>query len=221
MQNKQLIVDDEIILQEIGQDEVKPIFETIHAERKYLGEWLPFVDYTLELSDTQNFIDNLVVNETKDLTFAIYYHNKFVGLVGLKDPDYDNRKIEIGYWVAEQYQHKGIITNSCRKLIEYAFNELDFNRIQLKSATQNLKSQFVAKRLGFKKEGIERDGELHKRGYVDLIVYSLLKKDLEKKSRGFERLYYVSVQPYQRLKTLTAVEKHISFAFEPTFQLTN
>jgi RimJ/RimL family protein N-acetyltransferase len=35
----------------------------------------------------------------------------------------------------------------------------------------------VAERLGFELEGIERDGELHSRGYIDLAVYSLLKKD--------------------------------------------
>ncbi len=180
MSSKELIVNREITLKEIGQEDVKPIFETISAERKYLGVWLPFVEHTLEIADTQNFIDNLVISETKDLTYAIYYRNEFVGLAGLKDPDYDNKKIEIGYWIAEKYQHRGIVTLSCRKLIEHAFDNLKMNRIQLKAATENINSQKVAERLGFKKEGIERDGELHKRGYVDLIVYGLLKKDIQK-----------------------------------------
>lgn len=180
MSSKKLIVNEDITLKEIGQDEVKPIFETISAERKYLGLWLPFVEHTLEIADTQNFIENLKVTETKDLTYAIYYKKDFVGLAGLKDPDYDNKKIEIGYWIAEKYQHKGIVTLSCRKLIEHAFVELGMNRIQLKAAIENINSQKVAERLGFIKEGIERDGELHKRGYVDLIVYGLLKKDHEK-----------------------------------------
>lgn len=180
MPAKELIVNQEITLKEIGQKEVKPIFETISAERKYLGVWLPFVEHTLEMSDTQNFIDNLEVSETKDLTYAIYYRNEFVGLAGLKDPDYDNKKIEIGYWIAEKFQHKGIVTLSCRKLIEHAFVNLEMNRIQLKAATENINSQKVAERLGFRKEGIERDGELHQRGYVDLVVYGLLKKDIQK-----------------------------------------
>ncbi|HRZ97437.1 MAG TPA: GNAT family protein [Paludibacter sp.] len=180
MSSKELIVNREITLKEIGQEDVKPIFETISAERKYLGVWLPFVEHTLEIADTQNFIDNLVISETKDLTYAIYYRKEFVGLAGLKDPDYDNKKIEIGYWIAEKYQHRGIVTLSCRKLIEHAFDNLKMNRIQLKAATENINSQKVAERLGFKKEGIERDGELHKRGYVDLIVYGLLKKDIQK-----------------------------------------
>lgn len=180
MSAKELIINQEIILKVLSQKEVSPIFETISAERKYLGEWLPFVDHTLELSDTQNFIDNLEVSDTKDLTYAIYYRNQFAGLAGLKDPDYDNKKIEIGYWISEKFQHKGIVTQSCKKLIEYAFDNLKMNRIQLKAATENIKSQKVAERLGFTREGIERDGELHKRGYVDLVVYGLLKKNFSK-----------------------------------------
>ena len=88
-----------------------------------------------------------------------------------------NKKTEIGYWLSESFQHKGIITQSGKALINYAFNEMNLNRIQLKAATGNLKSQQVAERLGFTKEGIERDGELHMRGFVDLVVFSLLKAD--------------------------------------------
>ena len=61
--------------------------------------------------------------------------------------------------------------------IDYVFDEMNFNRIQLKAATGNFKSQRVAKRLGFREEGIERESELHQRGFVDLIVYSLLKAE--------------------------------------------
>ncbi len=177
MERKILNVNKEIILKEICQEDVLPIFDTINAEREYIGEWLPFVDYTLEMADTLNFIESLSVNETKDLTFAIYYKEKFAGLVGLKDPDYDNKKVEIGFWISEKYQHLGIISLSCKALINHAFKELGFNRIQLKAAVENINSQKVAQRLGFIKEGIEREGELHKRGFVDLMVFGLLKRD--------------------------------------------
>jgi len=110
MPDNSYIVDNQILLKELSQQEVAPIFNIIDAEREYLGKWLPFVEYTLEITDTQNFIESLEISETKDFTFAIYFEDKFVGLVGLKDPDYDNKKVEIGYWLSESYQHKGIVT---------------------------------------------------------------------------------------------------------------
>jgi ribosomal-protein-serine acetyltransferase len=177
MPDKSYIVDNQIILKELSKQEVAPIFKIIDTEREYLGKWLPFVEYTLEITDTQNFIESLEISETKDFTFAIYFEEKFVGLVGLKDPDYDNKKVEIGYWISEAYQHKGIVTRSCKKLIDLAFNDLKMNRVQIRVATENFKSQQVAERLGFKFEGIEREGEYHKRGFLDLKVYSLLRND--------------------------------------------
>ena len=54
---------------------------------------------------------------------------------------------------------------------------MNINRIQIKAATENLKSRAIPERLGFTFEGIERDAELHTRGFVDLAIYGLLKND--------------------------------------------
>ncbi|MDR3651619.1 MAG: GNAT family protein [Paludibacter sp.] len=173
----ELKVNNDIYLKETELEDAEIIFQTINNEREYLSEWLPFVELTQLISDTQNFLESVSKNESNDLTFGIYFQHKFVGLVGLKDIDLDNKKTEIGYWLSELYQHKGIITLSCRTLIKYAFDEMNLNRIQLKAGTENVKSQRVAERLGFTREGIERDGELHSRGFVDLVVFGLLKAD--------------------------------------------
>jgi len=174
---KELIVSNQIRLKEIGMDDVDKIFHIIDSEREYLAEWLPFVNETRKLADTMTFVKNYVEAESKEPTFAIHFKNQLVGLIGMKDTDLDNQKTEIGYWLSEKYQHFGIVTKSAETLIDYAFYKLNLNRIQLKAATGNLKSQRVAERLGFIREGIERDGELHERGFVDLVVFGLLKND--------------------------------------------
>ena len=173
----ELKVDNDILLKEIGLEDVEAIFNTIDAERAYMLEWLPFVELTQEVSNTRTFVENYLNAEVKDLTCVIYYKKKFVGLIGLKDTDFDNLKTEIGYWLSESFQHKGIITRACKAIINHSFNDLKLNRIQIKAATGNLKSIAIPERLGFKREGIERDGELHSRGFVDLVVFGLLKKD--------------------------------------------
>jgi len=174
---RELKVDENIRLKELGLDDVDAIFNTIVNERDYLAEWLPFVEFTHEITYTRRFVENYLNSDKTDATFAIYFQSLFVGVIGLKNTDPANKKTEIGYWLSESYQHRGIITLSCKALINYAFDRLQINRIQLKAATGNLKSQQVAQRLGFSKEGIERDGELHARGFVDLVVFSLLKAD--------------------------------------------
>jgi len=172
-----IVVDNNIRLKEIGLEDAEAIFSTIINERDYLKKWLPFVELTREISYTRSFIENYLNSDKQDLTCAIYYHDQFVGLIGLKDTDSANKKTEIGYWLSEAFQHKGIITSSCKTLIHFAFNNMNINRIQIKVAKGNLRSQRIPKRLGFKREGVERDGELHSRGFVDLIIFSLLKAD--------------------------------------------
>jgi ribosomal-protein-serine acetyltransferase len=174
---RKLFVNDKILLKEIGFEDVEAIYNTIDHDRVYLGEWLPFVELTREISYTHRFVENYINSDQTDITFAIYYQDHFAGIIGLKDTDPENKKTEMGYWLSESYQHKGIMTLSGKALINYVFDEMNFNRIQLKAATGNSKSRNVAKRLGFREEGIERESELHQRGYVDLVVYSLLKAE--------------------------------------------
>lgn len=176
---KIIMADDNIRLKEIDFSDVKTIFRLIDSQREYLGVWLPFVQETRTVFDTHNFVDDYLRNHPQDLTFIVFYFNQPVGMVGLRDSDSDNQRTEIGFWISEKYQHKGIISISCKALIKFLFSELDYNRIQLRAATNNLKSRAVAERLGFTIEGIERDGELHSNGFVDLVVYSILRRDFK------------------------------------------
>ena len=175
---RKIKVDDEILLKEIGLEDVETIFKTIDNEREYLEEWLPFVELTHDVSFTRSYVENYLNFDKLNLTCAIYYQNQFVGIIGLKDTDPDNKKTEIGYWLSQSFQGKEIITRSCKKLINYVFDIMDMNRVKITVATGNLKSQHIPERLGFTLEGIERDGELHTRGFVDLLVYSLLKSEI-------------------------------------------
>ncbi len=149
------------------------IFETINRDREYLKKWLPFVNYTLEMADTERFLES-VNNTGKDEIFSIWYNEEFAGLIGFKDTDRVNRKTEIGYWLAQKMQGKGIITDCVKKLCRYAFQKLKMNRVQIKVAEQNAKSEAIPLKLNFSFEGIERAGELHGDKFVNLKVYSLL-----------------------------------------------
>lgn len=173
-------VDAEIELRQLERTDSEDIYKTIDSQREYLGKWLPFVEFTKKLSDTEKFVDS-VVNAPEDRfehVFAIRKRNKFAGLIGFKDTDKLNKKTEIGYWLSQQYQKQGIITKSVDKLCGFAFNKLGINRIQIKCAVGNKSSINIPKRLGFIFEGIERQGELLTGNiFTDLEIYSRLKND--------------------------------------------
>lgn len=173
----EIVVNKDITLKEIDLSEVEIIFHTIDTQRTYLGEWLPFVEVTRVVGDTKIAVENMIRTADRNLTFAIYYQNVFAGLIGYKDIDKANRKAEIGYWLSEQFQQKGIITESCKTLINDAFEKMDLYRVQICVAAGNKKSARIPEKLGFKKEGTLRGAELHQRGFFDIIVYGLLKSE--------------------------------------------
>jgi len=173
-------VDTEIELKQLEISDATDVFKTINNQRDYLGKWLPFVASTQEMVDTEKYIDSVVnaADDRFEYVFTIRKCNEFVGLIGFKDTDKQNKKTEIGYWLSEKYQKQGIVTKSVGRLCDFAFNRQGINRIQIKCAVENMSSKNIPKKLGFKFEGIERQGELLTGDfYTDLEIYSKLKSD--------------------------------------------
>lgn len=168
-------ISEEITLGEIQLSDAKAMFKAIDSNRKELRTWLPFIDDTMLVSDSEDFID--YTRRSGDLILVIRWGKEFIGLIGLKDTDWVNRKTEIGYWLIASYRKRGVITRSIQRLFPFIFNELKLNRIQIKVAVENMNSRNIPEKLGFKTEGIERDGELLASGFTDLYVYSMLKTD--------------------------------------------
>ena len=79
------------------------------------------------------------------------------------------------------FERKGIVTKSCRVLIDFCFNELNLNRIEIKCGVEYTKSQTVPIRLHFTHVGVIRQGELVHSKFIDLNIYSLLKNDKQNK----------------------------------------
>ena len=173
-------VNKNIRLETVKLSMAPVIFSTIDRDREYLKTWLPFIESTQQVSDTEKFIHSIVSQPSgkKNDIYSIWYKEEFAGLIGFKDTDWINRKTEFGYWLSPKMEGKGIVTSCVEKLSKYAFQKLKLNRIQIKVAVGNSKSSAIPKRLGFQLEGIERAGELHHQKFHNLETYSLLKSDL-------------------------------------------
>lgn len=173
-------VSDNLFLQPLTQADAPAIFNIIDGEREYMREWLPFVDFTHKVQDTEEAIEML--SDEDNPIFGIVYDNLVVGMIGFKETNTIIRKTEIGYWLSQYYQKKGIMTSAVTKLLGYAFEEMNMNRVIIKVAVENLKSRKIPKRIGFVQEGIERESDMLVGDvYTDIVVYSMLKREFIKK----------------------------------------
>lgn len=175
----QIKVDSKISLVLIEDSHAAGIFNLINTCRPYLKQWLPWVDNTKTVDDTRDFIKFCQQRyESKTgLDLCILVENNPAGIISLHKIDYLNKTTSIGYWLADIFQGHGSMTKACGKLTDYCFTTLDLNRVEIKCATGNLKSQAIPQKLNFKKEGTLRQAEFLNNEFVDLYLFSVVKAE--------------------------------------------
>lgn len=142
---RKLCIDDKVMLSQLANN--KNIWNNMR-------DIFPH-PYTLD--DAKNFID-IFSKEDLQLTFAIEYNKKFVGIISfIHQVDIYRKSVEIGFWIGEEFWGKGIATTSIKKMIDYARINLDVNRIFARVFAYNIASMKALKNNGFIEEGISID----------------------------------------------------------------
>lgn len=176
----------DIALRELQTDDAAEIFAAIDGERAYLGRWLPFVQFTRCEEDSLRYIRSVLEAPYREAVFTIRDGGRFIGLIGFKSTDPLTRTTEIGYWLREAWQGRGIITTAVAALCRMAREELALRTVTIKCATGNGPSNRIPQRLGFTLARIEPRAELLENGrYTDANVYRLhLKEGTEPADAG-------------------------------------
>ena len=155
-----------------------PIYlDIVSKQREYLSEWLAWPPHGKDEEFFLSFIKKSLHDyaDGKSLVCAMVYQDKVVGTVGFNNIDSGLQKVEIGYWLDKDFQGKGIVSKCVSKLIDYAFTELNMQKIQIAAAVDNLASRNVCERLGLKLEGIITRAENLNGKIVDHAIYGLTK----------------------------------------------
>lgn len=174
-----IIIDDNIQLEQTATKHAKELYEAVDKNRQHLSEFLPWVSKMQSPADFQQYIENCeaLYRQKKEISFVVLLDHEAVGRIGLHHLNMENKSGSIGYWLTKNAEGKGIIINSCKRLINYGFGQLDLHRIEIKAAINNVKSQSIPRKLNFTKEGILREAELVNGVYLDLALYSILRQE--------------------------------------------
>lgn len=84
---------------------------------------------------------------------------------------------EIGYDLGRAYWGNGYMTEALRLILSYGFGTMGLNRVEALVHPHNKSSQKLLHGVGLTQEGLLREYQKTERGYVDLLMYSLLKKE--------------------------------------------
>ncbi len=116
----------------------------------------------------------------KGVTYAVTLGEtgELVGSISLSISKANNNA-ELGYWIGRPYWNKGYATEAARRLIQFGFEELKFNRIHAHYMVRNPASGRVMVKAGMKPEGLLRQAVLKDGNYEDIVVYSILRGEFE------------------------------------------
>jgi ribosomal-protein-serine acetyltransferase len=180
-------IDGQIELRILEERHAEEVFNMVVANRAHARRWLPWVDDTKSVDDTKLFIRRSLEQFARQDGFqcGIWEDGALVGGIGHLYVRWVSQKTEVGYWLAEAAQGRGIMTRAVVAMINHAFDVYGLNRFEIHCAVGNVKSRAIPQRLGFSEEGVLREaGWLYDR-FVDHVVYSMLAREWrEKKPRA-------------------------------------
>jgi ribosomal-protein-serine acetyltransferase len=171
-----IVIDAHTKLTLLSLEHAEEFFALIEKNRPYLRKWLGWLDNIQKIENLKRFIQSAINDypDKKSLRAWIRHHGKIVGIIHLVEIDWFCRKAMIGYWIDEKSAGKGLATKACEALTQFAFNEWKLNRVEIRCAPDNIASQMIPNKLGFKEEGVLRSNEWLYDHFIDHIVYSKL-----------------------------------------------
>ncbi len=179
---------------------IEPL-ELIHANGllaigQHADDWcyLPRACFT-DLDDVQNWIRSAhrLIETDRQVPFCIIDQqtDQIVGSTRYLDLRQNDHVVEIGYtWLSSTAQRTAINTEAKFLLMQYAFENMNMRRVELKTDLRNLRSQAAIARIGATREGVLRKHKCVQNGFQrDTVYFSVVDDEwIDVKARLLERL---------------------------------
>lgn len=187
------IKTENLILRKYEIDFVPLLFEAASESKGgEFSRWMPWCHENYTIEESREFTEKTVGNwrnaedvwrNEMQFGYAIFdtKTGKFLGGIGLNQPNAQNKFFNLGYWVRTSEQNRGIAGEATRALARSAFEDLpELNRIEILAALENIASQKAAEKSGATREGVLRKrlnigGRIH-----DAVMFSFVREDFKK-----------------------------------------
>ena len=140
-----------------------------------LRDGLPF-PYTER--DARDYITAMLAADENDtFAYAITIGGRAVGSIGaFRQSNIHRRTAELGYYLAEAYWGRGIMTEAIRQLCGIVFETTDILRIYAEPFAYNTGSRRALEKAGFTFEGTLKNNAVKNGKVLDMTMYSLTKE---------------------------------------------
>lgn len=171
--------NETVLLRPLDKGDVQDILEAVN----FPEIWLHMSTAMENIEDVNGFVDNALATKEKKTEFPFVIIDKvsgqIIGSTRFMDIDDKHKRLEIGTtWLIPAYWRTAINTNCKYLLLQYCFEILKLQRVQIKTDHENYRSQKAIERIGAIKEGVLRNHMIRKDGTIrHTVMYSITKED--------------------------------------------
>jgi RimJ/RimL family protein N-acetyltransferase len=177
------LIGEHVILKALEKDDLVHIYKWANdpAIRRLTGEVRPMTQ-----AGAEEFFER-VKNDKNRIWFIIVQRKdgRVIGETGLLRMFQDWRTTDLSLIIGEKdARGKGCGTEAINLLLDYAFGYLGFHRVAIGVVGFNDSALRFYEKVGFKREGIQRDGYYHNHQYYDFIMMSILETEFRELQRA-------------------------------------
>ncbi|BDR16177.1 GNAT family N-acetyltransferase [Vibrio sp. STUT-A11] len=144
-------ISDRISMEPLASKHTLELLETVNANRERLTVYLPWPEFVTNRREARHYISQRVDSNAVDAYwFAIYFDDRFAGVIGSKGVDPETRATEIAYWLADHGRGNQLIDQVLSILILYLKKKGNAQSIQFHCLEENTPSIRIAERTGAK-----------------------------------------------------------------------
>lgn len=136
----------------ISTEDAESLHHLMVSNKAYFNRYLPkTVAANLTLEKSKVFIQKISeeIKTNKQFLYTLKLSNQVVGLVYLKNLDWNIKQGELAYGLAQRYTKNGFMSQSVKKIITIAFEKLELESLIIITHKTNIGSIRVARKCGF------------------------------------------------------------------------
>lgn len=181
-----VMYDGDLSLRLVRGRDARTINQLLGANRSWLSQWeatYPSQQASVQPSyaDVRHSIRSLLAHAKAGATLplVIQQWGQVVGQLNVSSIVRGSvSSAVIGYWVSEAAAGQGLTTRSVALATDYCFSQLGLHRMEICVRPENLASQRVVEKLGFRFEGLRRRF-IHINGaWADHFCYALVREEV-------------------------------------------
>lgn len=152
----------------------------------YMLEWMHDESITEHLKhdfskadeiSQKKFIDNSYTENDINFAIADDETDEYLGSISLKHINYDDSNAEYAICLRNSCTGKNIAYDATKSILNFAFNELNLNRVYLNVTSKNIRANKFYQKFGFIYEGEFKEAINIKGSLEDLKWYRMLKSE--------------------------------------------